>query len=95
MDRAAFVVGVTVYVRPGRSLALGSVRSGVGGPGAGLWSGGWHLGVRGDDLLAASPEVSFWTALESLHGMDRSPMTLDARRAWMSTWKPSDGVPRM
>lgn len=93
MDRGAFVVRATVYVRPSRSLALGSVRRGVGGPGLGLWSGGWNLGLRGDDLLAAAPQDAFWTALTALSGPDRQPMTLEARQAWMSTWRPEDGVP--
>jgi hypothetical protein len=85
------MVTLTAYVRRERALVLGAVRSGVGGPGSGVWSGGWHLGVGYGALARVAPEARlFYLISELQEGSSVHAMSQSSREAWMRTWRPTD-----
>jgi len=87
-DQESFYVKPTFYVRPERTLVVASVGTRVGGPGSGLWAGGWSLGIGGRSL-AAVPHADMPRTLMAafLAGDDLRVMTPDAKAAWLRTWR--------
>lgn len=88
MDLDTFYAKATFYVRPEQTLLLASVGRRVGGPGSGLWGGGWRLGRGGRRLADVAPAEVPWTLmLDFVTGEGVVPMDGQARAAWMRTWR--------
>jgi len=90
MDLDAYFCKATFYVRPERTLLVGSVGRRVGGPGSLLWRGGWALGVSAGDLRPVSPErLMDRLFIEFSTRNDARPLSAEARQAWQRTWRNS------
>ncbi len=88
-DLDTFYCKTTFYVRPERTLVLASVGRRVGGPGSGLWAGGWSLGLGGSALALHPLQDVPWTLSSAFAGgEDLRVMTPEGRAAWMRTWRP-------
>lgn len=89
MDLDTFYCKATFYVRPERALVLATVGRRVGGPGSGLWAGGWSLGVGGRSLGVVPLADVPWTLMTAfVTGEDLRIMSPESRSAWMRTWRP-------
>jgi hypothetical protein len=88
MDLDAFYCKTTFYVRPQRTLVVGTVGRRVGGPGSVMWRSGWALGLSAGSLADVAPSACMDALMgEFLRRNDVRPLSTDAQQAWMRTWR--------